>query len=168
MKRSFFRAFGIACFLIGALLYVVDRYDLPISITASENKTDQKEVEKLKKQLEDANKLIKELESKLEEKNEKDKETTEAETSKDETKEDEIVKGTLYIYSGLSIQDVAKKLKEMGIVKNSVEMELFLAQPEYSRSLQIGQYELNSSMSVEEIANIITGKKNENKTKEKK
>lgn len=168
MKRTFFRAFGIACFLIGALLYVVDRYDLPITIATSDQ-TDQKEAEKLKNQLEDANKLIEELQSKLEDKNENEKETTEVETSTEETKEDdEVVKGTLYIYSGLSIQDVAKKLKEMGIVKNSVEMELFLAQPEYSRSLQIGQYELDSSMSIEEIANIITGKKNENTKKEKK
>ncbi|MED3762914.1 hypothetical protein [Ureibacillus terrenus] len=46
----------------------------------------------------------------------------------------------------------------MGIIQNAVEMELFLAQPEYARSIQIGQYEVNSSMSVDEIANLITGK----------
>jgi len=46
----------------------------------------------------------------------------------------------------------------MGIIKNAVEMELFLAQPEYARSIQIGQYQVNSSMSIEEIANLITRK----------
>ena len=40
----------------------------------------------------------------------------------------------------------------------AVEMELFLAQPEYARSIQIGQYQVNSSMSIEEIANLITRK----------
>ena len=38
-------------------------------------------------------------------------------------------------------------------------MELFLAKPEYAKYIQIGQFDLNSSMTIEEIANIITGKK---------
>ncbi len=38
-------------------------------------------------------------------------------------------------------------------------MELYLAKPEYAKYIQIGQFELNSSMTIEEIAKIITGKK---------
>jgi len=54
---------------------------------------------------------------------------------------------------------VAQKLEDGGIITNSVEMELLLANPKYARSLQIGSYEVNSSMTLEEIANLITGKK---------
>lgn len=163
MKRTFFRAFGIACFLIGMLIFFIDRYDFPISLSNSENttKNQQDEVDKLKKQLKDANKQIEKLQKQLkddEKKDEASKTTDDTTDTAKDSEQDTVVKGTLYIYSGLSIFDVAKKLKEMGIIENSVEMELFLAQPEYSRSLQIGQYELDSSMSIEEIANIITGK----------
>ncbi|UZM98338.1 hypothetical protein OL548_27075 [Lysinibacillus sp. MHQ-1] len=52
-----------------------------------------------------------------------------------------------------------KKLEDGGIISNSVEMELLLANAKYARSLQIGSYEVNSSMSLEEIAKLITGKK---------
>lgn len=164
MKRTFFRAFGIACFLIGMSLFLIDRYNLPIHINASENSTKhQNEIDQLKKQLDEANKQIKEYQAQL--KNHPKTSKTEKNTnhSNGEGKKD-VVKGTLYIYPGLSLFDIAKKLKEMGIIDNSVEMELYLAQPEYSRNIQIGKYELDSTMSVEDIANIITGK-NENKDK---
>ena len=66
---------------------------------------------------------------------------------------------SLQIYSGITPYIVAQKLEDGGIIDNSVEMELLLANPKYARSLQIGSYEVNSSMSLEEIAKLITGKK---------
>lgn len=164
MKRTFFRAFGIACFLIGMFLFFIDKFQLPIDFTTTKkNSSEEKQIENLKKQLNQANKHIEQLELQLnkqeEKKTSKEEQTKTQQQPNDKT--ENIVKGTLYIYSGLSIQDVAKKLKEMGIINNSVEMELFLAQPEYAKSLQIGQFDLDSSMSTEEIANIITGKNKE-------
>ena len=66
---------------------------------------------------------------------------------------------SLQIYSGITPYSVAQKLEDGGIITNSVEMELLLANPKYARSLQIGSYEVNSAMTLEEIANLITGKK---------
>ena len=65
---------------------------------------------------------------------------------------------TLQVYSGITPYVVAQKLEEGDIIQNSVEMELLLANPKYSRSLQIGLYEVNSSMSNEDIAKLITAK----------
>lgn len=160
MKSTFFRAFGIACFLIGMILFFVDGINSP-------EKSNEKELENVQKKLDEANQQIKKLEAELKEKtatkateNEKSKEQPKENTTKEDEKvQNQVVKGTLYIYQGLSIYDVASKLKEMGIIENSVEMELYLAQPEYAKYLQLGQFELDSTMSTKEIADIITGKK---------
>lgn len=166
MKRTFFRAFGIACFLIGMSLFFIERYNLPIQIHDSENtKEQQKEINKLKTQLDEANKQIKEYQTQLKVKTNK---TAKGSNNSNVKEKDDVIKGTLYIYSGLSLFDIAKKLKEMGIIDNSVEMELYLAQPEYSRNIQIGKYELDSTMSIEDIANIITNKKDSKEKNESK
>jgi hypothetical protein len=170
MKKSSIRAFGIACFLIGALLTVSNQLHLPLGIKTDSEKSEKQykdELLNLEQQLKEAKDQIKLLEQnkqteepKVETSSEsKSEDTTEQAATVEEQPKDEVVTGTLYIYSGLTPSEVAQKIKDLGIIDNSIEMELFLAQREYARSLQKGQYELNSSMSIEEIANTITGKK---------
>ncbi|TSI08539.1 endolytic transglycosylase MltG [Lysinibacillus sp. BW-2-10] len=166
MKKSSVRAFGIACFLIGALLAIGNQFNLPF-VSSSENKDGQykEKVLELEQQLEKANKQLAQFDQAKSTPEPPQNEAPQKEVASEqiekpkETKKEEIVTGTLYIYSGLTTADVAQKIKELGVINNSVEMELFLAQPEYAKSIQIGQFELNSSMSIEEIANIVTGKK---------
>ncbi|MFP3918941.1 hypothetical protein U5N28_14155 [Lysinibacillus telephonicus] len=176
MKRSSVRAFGIACFLIGALLTVSNLFHIPLGLSNDSDKSIKQYEEKitnLELQLKEAEEKIKSLElntqtkeiqaasseNKSESSNEENQ--TNQSTAIEEQPAEDIVTGTLYIYSGLTPAEVAKKIKDLGVINNSVEMELFLAQPEYARSLQTGQYNLNSSMTIEEIANMITGKKTE-------
>lgn len=157
MKRSSLRAFGFAFFLIGALLTINSKVNIPYISSESENVDQYKEnITKLEHQLDEANKQISLLKQ-------NEQSNTQSQTDIHSTKEmnDDVVTGTLYIYRGLTPADVAQKLKDLGVINNSVEMELFLAQPEYAKSLQKGQFELNSLMSVEEIAAIITGKQQE-------
>lgn len=160
MKKSSLRAFGIACFLIGAIYTSIDTFHLSIPfITTSNNIETDKQYEetisKLETKLAEAKKQITALK---EENSVVAIQQEESKTVTSKATNPELISGTLYIYSGLTPAEVATKLKEMGIVKNSVEIELFLAQPEYAKSIQKGQFEVNSSMTVEEIANIITGK----------
>lgn len=167
MKKSSLRAFGIACFLIGALITVSDKVKIPlITSDKAENVNQYKEkISQLEKQLEEANNQISSLEqNKIQPENTNEEITTEVQSQAEATDQDansSVVTDTLYVYSGLTPADVAQKLKDLGIINNSVEMELFLAQPEYATSIQKGQFKLNSSMTIEEIANIITGKTNE-------
>jgi len=163
MKKSSLRAFGIACFVIGLVITFSERFNLPI---ASSNETGHEEqytskIAQLEQQLKDANEQLAQIEQSEQPTNEEA--TEDAKPAEEKTTEVEktaagIVTETLYIYGGLKPAEVAQKLKDLGIIKNSVEMELFLAQPEYATTLQKGQFKLNSSMSIEEIANIITGK----------
>jgi len=165
MKRSSLRAFGIACFVIGLVLTLSEKVNLPIVSSANINEEQYKtEIARLEKQLTDANEQISQLEQTQQvaqspdEDAADDKVTEPEETLPTADSADEGITGTLYIYGGLTPAEVAQKIKDLGIIKNSIEMELFLAQPEYAKSIQKGQFELNSSMTVEEIANTITGK----------
>ncbi|HWK23983.1 MAG TPA: hypothetical protein VNS08_13205 [Ureibacillus sp.] len=168
MKKSSLRAFGIACFLIGLLLTFSEKMNL--SFIMSQDTVNEKQyktqIAHLEQQLDEAKKQVASLE-KTEEDVQLSTESTVDNTAsenvpsksgEDDTTSEDTVSDTLYIYGGLTPAEVAQKLKDMNIIKNSIEMELFLAQPEYATSLQKGQYNLNSSMTIEEIANIITGK----------
>lgn len=160
MKRSSLRSFGIACFIIGMVMVIANQFNLPfLSSKDSSNEEQYKDqITQLEHQLEEAKEQITLLEQKEQTAPQKIETTDDKTTSEEEVPEEEVISGTLYIYSGLTVAEVAQKLKDMGIIHNSVELELFLAQPEYAKSIQKGQFELNSSMSIEEIANIITGK----------
>ncbi|MFJ8090735.1 hypothetical protein ACIQ7N_21390 [Lysinibacillus sp. NPDC095746] len=162
MKMSAIRAFGIALFLVGALLALAARFDLNIGLPTKAS-PNAENVEELQKKLDQANKEI----ALLKEQAKQPSKETKTDTPKTTAKENQKSGGapakattmSLQIYSGITPYIVAQKLEDGGIIDNSVEMELLLANPKYARSLQIGSYEVNSSMSLEEIAKLITGKK---------
>ncbi|KOP70491.1 hypothetical protein AMS59_19880 [Lysinibacillus sp. FJAT-14745] len=164
MNKSAIRAFGIALFLVGALLALAARFDLNIGLPTKAS-TNTEHVEELQKKLEQANKEIALLKEQAKQAPKENNQKTDAPATKakDNHKPADTPTNaktmTLQIYSGMEPYTVAQKLEDGGIIENSVEMELFLANPKYARSLQIGSYEVNSSMSLEEIAKLITGKK---------
>ncbi|WP_054768294.1 hypothetical protein [Lysinibacillus parviboronicapiens] len=164
MNKSAIRAFGIALFLIGALLALADRFDMNIGLPTVNSSTD-KDVEALQKKLEMANKELasfkKQATQQTATKDSQDDDTPNEthEVDKETDTPSDKTTMTLQIYSGITPYIVAQKLEDGGIIENSVEMELLLANAKYARSLQIGAYEVNSSMSLEEIAKLITGKK---------
>ncbi|MGE7841026.1 hypothetical protein ACQKNX_09565 [Lysinibacillus sp. NPDC093712] len=167
MNKSSIRAFGVALFLVGALLSVADRFDLNIGLPTVAS-TNDKAVEELQKKFEQATKEIASLKAQTTKEtvtqNTKEENATDATAEREHAESstpdsDDEVTMTLQIYSGITPYIVAQKLEDGGIITNSVEMELLLANAKYARSLQIGSYEVNSSMTLEEIAKLITGKK---------
>lgn len=164
MTKSAIRAFGMAIFLVGAILALADRFDVNIGLATVSSSTD-KDVAALQKKLDTATKEIASLKEQLQKKatpapesaTEEQKDSSPA-VEEHTSKLGNATTMTLQIYSGITPYVVAQKLEESAIIQNSVEMELLLANPKYSRSLQIGAYEVNSSMSNEEIAKLITGK----------
>jgi len=166
MNKSAIRAFGIALFLVGALLSLAERFDLNIGLPTVVSSTNPN-VEELEKKLAEATNELASLKAQqTTEKTQEEKPT--ATTSESEqavnnsgstSDSNNEVTMTLQIYSGITPYIVAQKLEDGGIIANSVEMELLLANAKYARSLQIGSYEVNSSMTLEEIAKLITGKK---------
>lgn len=66
---------------------------------------------------------------------------------------------TLTVKSGMDSMQIAKILENNGIVDSGDSFEQFLTKRDWTRSIQVGTYKLNSSMSFEEIGKIITKKK---------
>lgn len=161
MKKSL-RSFGLAFFMIGAFFAIVHYFQISIPfISLTEENQSSKEYEqqitKLETELKEANKQIQQLENRVATNHNTENKPTE--TTKDNPKGNEgIVHGTLQIYSGITPYVVGQKLEDLGIVQNGMEIEMYLARPEYARYIQIGEFELHSGMSIEEIAKIITGK----------
>jgi len=159
MNKSAIRAFGIAIFLVGALLALANRFDVNIGLPIKEFSNHQ-QVEELQNKLNKANQENASLKEQLKQVNTTEKtSTTDSSEQAVEQTDTEVTSMSLQIYSGITPYSVAQKLEDGGIITNSVEMELLLANPKYARSLQIGSYEVHSSMTLEEIANLITGKK---------
>ncbi|KPN96123.1 hypothetical protein [Lysinibacillus sp. ZYM-1] len=159
MNKSTIRAFGLAIFVVGALLALASRFDVNIGLPAKSSSNPQY-VEELQNKLNKADQEIAALKKQVKQVHTTE-ETSTTDSSEQPAKETSAdgTTMTLQIYSGITPYIVAQKLEDGGIIPNSVEMELLLANARYARSLQIGAYEVNSSMSLEEIAKLITGKK---------
>ncbi|MEC1180073.1 hypothetical protein P9B03_16345 [Metasolibacillus meyeri] len=164
--KSFLRTFGIALFLVGALLAVGKQWQIPVlsSEVIADTKKQDARIAELEQQLSEANAQVAELQqtvahAELEE--EQEVVTTEPAENGDAVSEtdDNVVSGVVYIYEGVSIYDIGKQVEDAGILANGRELELFLSKREYSRSIQKGHFELNSSMTLEQMARILTGKK---------
>ena len=160
MKKSL-RAFGVGVFLVGAILSLSN--DSNSSSSSTDINNYKKEIAVLEKQLETANAEIEQLKNldndasttkEVEQTTEKNEQSATSHTN-DET----VVAGTILIYEGMSIYDIGKQVEDIGVVTNGRELELYLSKPEYARAIQKGQFELDSSMTLEQMARIITGKK---------
>lgn len=93
----------------------------------------------------------------LQKEEKKEEEITEEkeETSTEKTDDPNDHKKTLTIEKGMSSRDIARKLHEMNIIEDEHSFEQYLISQGYSKTLQIGSFELHDGMSYEEIANII-------------
>lgn len=164
MKRSSVRAFGIALFLAGALYTTIDQFHINLASVGikTPEQVNNKTIASLKQQLQTANKKIESLQSQTSStktSNSEQPSTSEKQVTKkmtDEQKKIDEQTYTLVIYRNMSIYTICQKLEEAGIIDNALELEMYLAKDQYLGKLQIGEYSLNTSMSLEEIANTIT------------
>ncbi|MFJ7971415.1 endolytic transglycosylase MltG [Psychrobacillus sp. NPDC096389] len=62
----------------------------------------------------------------------------------------------LHIQSGMTSSDISASLEQTGIIQNKQDFEDYLTAQDLSGKIQIGQYELNSTMSMKQIAETIT------------
>jgi len=170
MKKTL-RGIGIGLFLAGATFTVIQQFDEPIS--QEKASTYKKQIKDLEQQLAEAKEQLTNTEisapiadiadtAETEQKNTNNTEEQQAIEKIDSTEqssEENGVYGTILIYEGVTAYDIGKQVEDAGIIENGRELELYLSKPEYARSLQIGQFELHSAMTLEQMAKILTGKK---------
>ena len=167
MKKTL-RGIGIGLFLAGATFTVIQQFDEPIS--QEKASTYKKEIKDLEQQLAEAKEQLTNsetsapitatVEAKQENTNNtKEQQVTEQIDNTEQSSEKNGVYGTILIYEGVTAYDIGKQVEDAGIIENGRELELYLSKPEYARSLQIGQFELYSDMTLEQMAKTLTGKK---------
>lgn len=78
------------------------------------------------------------------------------ETEAQEKEEAKTIYYVLEIKSGMSTGEISTKLKQANVIDNEEKFEQFLIDNGYHTKVQVGTFELNSSMDYEGIAKIIT------------
>ena len=92
--------------------------------------------------------------------------TTEEPTTEEPTTEEpatkpsggDVVAATLVIKSGMYSEKVSQELQRMGIISDWVDFNQYLSDNKYDVVIKTGTYTVNSSMTYEELAKLITGK----------
>lgn len=158
MKKSV-RAFGIGLFFAGMCFALLNQFDvLPTDDNSAAYK---KEIKELKQQLALLqDEAVQEQTEEVAETTKKQAtEVTDTEKSAPTTPTSDVQTATIFIYEGMSLYEIGQQIEGEGIVLNGREVELYLARPEYARSIQKGSFDLHSNMTIEEIAKMLTGKK---------
>lgn len=156
MNKQSIRAFGIAVFLVGALIYSMNTLGIALPGMGVPDAAAQKEIASLEEQLEKANEQLTKQEEPAKTTTKQQAATAKEEQADESDGTSEDIDVTLTIYRGITSYDISRKLEDAGIIDNALEFELFLANGGYSKRLQIGEFTITSDMDDEEIAALIT------------
>lgn len=74
---------------------------------------------------------------------------------KDNSDVSEIVSAFIEIKSGMRSEDICVAIEKAGVIENATQLNAYLIQNGYAERLRSGRFELNSSMTFEEIAKIL-------------
>jgi hypothetical protein len=170
---------GIGLFLAGLLFTLNSQYDFIASglstETSNEKALEKKEleIEKLRKQLKELNEennISKMDKNESQGENASNSNNDSSETNKNRkdegsvnksnsAKENDVVTETVIIYENMSLYEIGQQVEDLNLLENGRQLELYLSKPDYARSVQKGSFELSSSMTLEEMASILTAKK---------
>ncbi|MGM7635567.1 endolytic transglycosylase MltG [Bacillus sp. Hm123] len=157
MDKQTTRAFAAGLFTASLALLVYSQTTSPSEIT------DKKIINKLEKkdyivlstaEYDQQKKTIDQLQKKVDDlskTNETKKETVPNEKSNESHY-------TLQITPGMASSDIGETLEKAGIIKSAEEFNSFLTDNDYARKIQVGEYKLYSSMTMKQIAVVLTTK----------
>ncbi|WP_339250560.1 hypothetical protein NSQ43_12190 [Sporosarcina sp. FSL W8-0480] len=162
MMKEILRATGIGCILAGGIIYFTQPFTTPSSTPNEQMQLDelQAELDRVKEELAIAQTITS---SEKVTSSSKPASTTEAK-DEDEAKTDEeqqtapesITKIILTIEPGSNSKTVADRLERANIIDNAKSLESYLIENGLSGLIQIGEYEVDTTMDLKTIASIIT------------
>lgn len=149
------RNIGIGLFLAGAAFQIeeiVEKEEITSTSTITED-----DYEQAQQELTEVKKQLAELQLDL---NTAQQDQTNATDKVVETATTEltptVASMTLSVEVGMASSEISAQLAEAGIILNKVDMDNYLSDQGLAERIQIGNYELNSSMSLKQIAETIT------------
>ena len=146
IKQSTLRAFGIGLFMAGVGLQLQNNF-----VSKDSNSIISIEsYEQAQKELVDVKQQLAQLQLDLENAQQEPVQGANEETSIG------IVKTVLEIKSGMKSSDIATSLENAGIIQNKQDFEDYLTAQNMTANIQIGKFEVNSTMTIKQIAESIT------------
>lgn len=155
MNRTI-RNIGIGLFLAGAA-FQIEEFVETEDITSTSTITDesynqaQQELIDVKKQLAE---LQLDLNNAQQAQTNTSEETVPTETTAEHSQSEASM--TLSIQLGMTSSEISAKLEDANIILNKVDLNNYLSDQGLAGRIQVGNYELNSSMSLKQIAETIT------------
>lgn len=151
MLRDIMRILGAACILTGIALYFLDGASDGVDDEVGKSQL-QAEIAALQEELQTTEEALAQLQQASSAANK-----SSAENEKKKTEDTEAIQETvLYIKEGANSTSVANDLVRLGLIQDAGQFDSYLAQHELSGKIQIGEYTLDKSMSMETIASTIT------------
>lgn len=155
--KKMIRALGIGIFLSGAFVFVYGQSEIGQAGSEPEQKpgyelVNKDELAQLRSELKTAKEELSSLQLSLTTaRQEKEEQPTDVESEEDN-------KGNflLSIESGANPVTISHDLKEAGIISNERDFVNYLEDHDLSSKIQVGQYTVNSAMTLSEIADVIT------------
>ncbi|WP_313893909.1 hypothetical protein [Psychrobacillus sp.] len=155
MNKSTLRSFGIGLFIAGAAFQLQSNFfDKEIKNSTTSDtaalKTSQEELTNVKQQL---------AQLQLDLENAKKVPVLDKEEKPKDESTDVDTKSILIIEPGMNSIDIGSTLESLGVISNKQDFEDYLIAQDLAIRIQIGEYELDSSMTIKEIAEKITKNK---------
>lgn len=152
MLRDIFRSAGIGCLLAGGILYFVGptATDGPQANDEGKIKALEVELEGVKKELATAQRTSS---ADQHASGQKDTAAKEAASS---SSNGQMIKTILTIEPGAVSTKISSRLERAGIIKSAAEFDRYLQEKGLSGRIQVGEYEVDSTMDLKTIASIIT------------
>ena len=156
---SIMRGLGIGLFTAGILFTFISIPNSSDTLNTAPNgyelvKSD--ELKSLRAELSTSKEQLAQIQLDLEAMSKEDNTEEKVETEVNEESSTEQVKTVLIIRSGMTSTEISSLLEQTNIIKNRKDFNQYLEDKQLSESIQIGTYEINSSMTIAEIANLIT------------
>lgn len=154
MMKDILRGVGIGCILAGGILYFTNSADTDTDSQSYKTQLDelQTELDKVKEELAIAQTATStSSETGAIGKTDSDKEQ--------QTPSEQITKVILSIEPGSNSTSVAEKLERAGIIENAKDFEAYLVENGLAGRIQIGEHEVDTTMSIQKIVGIITNTK---------
>ncbi|MCZ8534803.1 hypothetical protein [Psychrobacillus psychrodurans] len=150
------RNIGIGLFLAGAAFQIeeiVEKEEITSTSTITEDDYEQaqQELTEVKKQLAE---LQLDLNTAQQDQTDATDKVVETDTTAEQTPT--VASMILSVEVGMASSEISAQLEDAGIILNKVDMDNYLSDQGLAERIQIGNYKLNSSMSLKQIAETIT------------
>ena len=150
------RNIGIGLFIAGAAFQIeetIQQEDIISTATTTDDayKQAQQELTEVKKQLAE---LQLDLKTAQQAQTVATEESVDSETTTEQAPA--VASMSLSIEVGMTSSEISAQIEDAGIILNKVDLDNYLSDQGLAGRIQVGKYELNSSMSLKQIAETIT------------